>query len=187
MVTLNRNWSQSCYCRCLSDDFITIFLATQTMVDSNKQETKRIISLSVIQNYVHYFYPNLKKCRQDTRSCVVANVAYLPEVYIHHYCHGDTVVLKNSRISAKILKTEGLGKKKICIYETYKNTVMPHGRDIYAKAYDMEKATICKYPQSDHALPHWKYVLRCCAKCNIINITVYKTDDTHPNPSRSIH
>ena len=42
-----------------------------------------------------------------------------------------------------MLKTEGLGKKKICIYETYKNTVIPHGRNIYAKEYDMAKETMC--------------------------------------------
>ena len=30
---------------------------------------------------------------------------------------------------------------------------MPHGLHIYAKASDMEKVTVCEYPQSDHALP----------------------------------
>ena len=55
--------------------------------------------------------------------------------------------LKNSRISAKMLKIEGPGKKKISIYETYKNTVMPHGRHIYAKAYDTAKESICVYSQ----------------------------------------
>ena len=30
----------------------------------------------------------LKKCRQDTRSWVVSNVAYPPKVCIHHYHHG---------------------------------------------------------------------------------------------------
>ena len=48
-------------------------------------------------------------------------------------------------ISAKMLKTEGLGKKQIRIYDTYKNTVMPHGRHIYAKACDIAKATMCAY------------------------------------------
>ena len=47
---------------------------------------------------------------------------------------------------------------------------MPHGRHIYAKSSDMTKAKMCTYPQSDHALPHWKYVLRCCAECLCINI-----------------
>ena len=35
------------------------------------------------------------------------------------------------------------GGKENRIYETYKNTVMPHGRHIYAKAYEMAKATMC--------------------------------------------
>ena len=40
------------------------------------------------------FPPQLKKCCQDTRSCVVANVAYLPRLYIHHYYHGVIVIKK---------------------------------------------------------------------------------------------
>ena len=47
---------------------------------------------------------------------------------------------------------------------------MPHGRHIYAKAYYIEKATICAYPQSDHALPHCKCILQCCAKFPCGNI-----------------
>ena len=46
------------------------------------------------------------------------------------------------------------GEQENCIYETYKNTVMPHGRHIYAKSYDMAKATMCANPYSDHTLPH---------------------------------
>ena len=45
-------------------------------------------------------------------------------------------------------------KKHINIYETYKNTVLPHGRHIYAKEYDMTQDTMCAYPQSDNALRH---------------------------------
>ena len=48
---------------------------------------------------------------------------------------------------------------------------MPHGCHIYAKASDMAKTKMCAYPQSDHALTHWKGVLRCCDKCLYINIT----------------
>ena len=46
------------------------------------------------------------------------------------------------------------GGKSNCIYEKYKNTFMPLGNHIYAKTSDMEKAKMCAYPQSDHALPH---------------------------------
>ena len=63
---------------------------------------------------------------------------------------------------------------------------MPRGRHIYAKAYDMVKSTICAYSHSDHVLPHWKFVLRCCAKYTIIILPVQETDDKHPDTSPSI-
>ena len=87
---------------------------------------------------------------------MVANVANLPKLYIRHYRHGVISIFKNLWILAKILKTEGLGKNQNRIYETYKNTVMPHGHNIYAIEYHMDKATMCAYSQSNHALPHWK-------------------------------
>ena len=61
------------------------------------------------------------------------------------------------------------------ISETYKNTVMPHGRHIYANTSDMANTTICTYHQYEHAPPHWKCVLRCCAKCPCINLPNQKT------------
>ena len=32
---------------------------------------------------------------------------------------------------------------------------------------------------SDHALPHWKFVLRCCADCLCINIIYQETTKKH--------
>ena len=81
---------------------------------------------------------------------MVANVAYLPKVYIHHYCNGE-IVIKRTQGSQPKFSKQKVWRKINDIYETYKNTVMPHGRHIYSKAYDMEKATICAYSQSDHA------------------------------------
>ena len=78
------------------------------------------------------------------------------------------------------------GGKLNRIYETYKNTAIPHGRHIYAKSYYMEKETICSYSQLDHELPHWKCVLRCCYKCPSINISDQETDDQYPNTIPSI-
>ena len=108
MVTLNRNWFQNWYYGCLSENLITILLGTQTMVDSKNQEYNQwfyimFIISAPIRNIYH----------QDTRSCVVVNAAYLPKLYIHHHCHGEIIILKKSRISAKMLKTEGLGKNQI--------------------------------------------------------------------------
>ena len=55
--------------------------------------------------------------------------------------------LKDKIQSSQIIRS---GEKSHHIYETYKNTVMPHGRHIYAKEYDIAQATMCAYPQSDH-------------------------------------
>ena len=63
---------------------------------------------------------------------------------------------------------------------------MPHGRRIYAKAYDMAKETMCAYSQSDHALPHWKYVLQCCAKLPSINLPDQEKYDQYSNTIPSI-
>ena len=63
---------------------------------------------------------------------------------------------------------------------------MPHGIHIYAKASDMENATMCTYPQSEHSLPHWKCVLRCCTDCPCINIPDQETTKTHDKTTPSI-
>ena len=117
------------------------------MLDSKNEEMQRIISLSGIINYVHYFHLNLKNV--VTRFCVVVNFVYLPKLYIPHYYHGVTGIFKN------YAQNRRSGGKANCIYEAYKNKVMPNGHHIYAKAYDMSKATMCAYPQSYHSFPHW--------------------------------
>ena len=78
------------------------------------------------------------------------------------------------------------GEKSHYIYETYKNTVLPHGRHIYAKASDMKNATMCTYPQSEHALPHCTCVLRCCAECPCINLPYQETNIKHEDTTLSI-
>ena len=53
---------------------------------------------------------------------------------------------------------------------------MPHGSNIYVKASDMAKATMCTYPQSDNVLPHCKCVLQLFAKFLCINLPDQKTN-----------
>ena len=77
-------------------------------------------------------------------------------------------------------------KKAHHIYETYKNTVIPYGRHFYAKAYDMANAIMCTYPQSDHALPNWKFVLRCCVEFPYINLPDQETNKKHEETTPSI-
>ena len=80
--------------------------------------------------------------------------------------------LKDKIQNAQIRRS---GEKAHHIYETYKNTMMPHGRHIYAKSSDMAKANMYKYPHSDHALPHCKFVLQCCANFPCINLPDQET------------
>ena len=63
---------------------------------------------------------------------------------------------------------------------------MLHGRHIYAKASDMENSTMCTYPYCVHALTHWKYVLRGCAKFAYINIIDQETDNHYSETTLSI-
>ena len=63
---------------------------------------------------------------------------------------------------------------------------MPHGCHIYAKASNMANATMCTYTQSDHALPHWKCVFRCCADCTCINLPDQETNKQYEEITPSI-
>ena len=69
------------------------------------------------------------------------------------------------------------GEKAHHRYETYKNTAMPHGHHTFEQAYDMAQATMCAYPPSNHALTHWKCLLRWCANCLCINLPYQETDN----------
>ena len=80
--------------------------------------------------------------------------------------------LKDKIQNAQIRRSS---EKSHHIYETYKNTVMPHGRHIYSKSSDISHVKMCTYPQSDHALPQWKFVLRCCFECTYINLPCQET------------
>ena len=42
---------------------------------------------------------------------------------------------------------------------------MPYGCHIYITSVYMDISTMCDFPSDKHALPHWKYVLRCCSTC----------------------
>ena len=53
---------------------------------------------------------------------------------------------------------------------------MPHGRHVYDKSSDMPKATMCTYPQYDHAFPHYKCVFWCFADCPCINLPDRETN-----------
>ena len=67
--------------------------------------------------------------------------------------------------------------------------MIPHGRHIYSKAYDMEQANMCAYPHSYHEITHRKCVLRCCADCPCINLPYQEIDNhnSYTTPSIRLH
>ena len=105
MVTLNHNWFQifylQVYVRELHNNLVSATIYGG-LKEARDKDDNIIISDSTLGSL---FPPQLKKCRQDTRSCVVENVAYLPKLYIYHYCHVRMVILEKSRISAQMIKT----------------------------------------------------------------------------------
>ena len=62
--------------------------------------------------------------------------------------------LKKLKDQTQNYQSRRSGEKAYHIYTTYKNTVITHGRHIYAKSSDMASATMCTYPHSGNALPH---------------------------------
>ena len=78
------------------------------------------------------------------------------------------------------------GEKAHHIYETYKNTLIPHEHHIYARLSYMEKTKLCTYPQSGCAFPHWKCVLRFCSKWPCINLPDQEIDNQYSEITSSI-
>ena len=56
------------------------------------------------------------------------------------------------------------------LFETCKNYVMPHGKNIFQTEYDTDIEKICAYPSSKYALLNWKCVFCCCAQCSCIDL-----------------
>ena len=57
-----------------------------------------------------------------------------------------------------------------CLFETYENYGIPYGHHIYETAADMAMSTMCAYPPSQHALPHYKYLFGCYDNLPCIDI-----------------
>ena len=57
--------------------------------EARDEDDNIIISDSTLRSLLT---TQFKKCRQDTRSCVVENITYLTKVCIHHYYRGVIVI-----------------------------------------------------------------------------------------------
>ena len=132
MVTLNHSWFQNYYCKCLSGNFIIERWVPQRRMDLRRQDMQKIISWLVILHHDQFFHPNLRRCLQGTKSCVVASAAYLQKLFIHHYYNDVIVIWVSSMIAAKMRKTED-PLKSIIAYLIHIKTLWWHMGVIYTK------------------------------------------------------
>ena len=78
-------------------------------------------------------------------------------------------------------QNERSGEIVTCLFETYRNSVIPHGHHIYATTSDIAMAKMCAYPPYLYALPHWKFVLRCFSNFPLIDIPGQGSDRYNSN------
>ena len=120
---------------------------------------------------------------------MVANVAYLLKVYIHHYCHGKIIIKKTQGSQPKFSKQKVWGKSKFT-YMKHIKIQSCHMGVIFMPKHMTWKRQHCMHTHSQIIIHHTVNVyLRCCAKCPSINITDQETHDQYPNtiPSISFH
>ena len=63
---------------------------------------------------------------------------------------------------------------------------MTHGLHIYQTAPDMDMETVCEYPPSHHALPHWKLVLCSCSNHARIDLPRHESQNHHESTCTTI-
>ena len=75
------------------------------------------------------------------------------------------------------------------IFTTYKNSVQPHGCNIYNTAADMTTSTVFPCNSKYHGITYWKCVLRYCDKCPSIVLPSQKEikDTTNTCPTIIFH
>ena len=119
----------------------------------------------MIQYYKNKFHPNSKIWPLDTNLCVGVSVAYLPKAFIRWYYHGVSVFRRKLKDQICNAQNRRSGEMANRLFETYTNTFMPHGKHMCKTSSDMDMATMCTYPSSKYALPHYKCVLSDFAQC----------------------
>ena len=49
-----------------------------------------------------------------------------------------------------------------CLFDIYKDSIMPHVKHMCPTAYEIVMEKMCAYKSSNYALTHWKCVYNCC-------------------------
>ena len=132
----------------------------------------------MIQHYVQFFHSNSIIRLNNTRSCVVVSCEWCIYDKIIHLLLLSWInsYFKNLKDLSQNLQNRRYGEMDNRLFETYKNSVMPHDRHIYATASYMKMSKICEYPPSQHSFSHWKFVLYCCHHCPRIDLPAQQSD-----------
>ena len=102
----------------------------------------KMILLSVIQYCIHCCHLSKKKSARYKVMFVCECLISAKSIHSSLLSWRDRY-LKKLKDKIQNFQSRRSGEKSHHICETYKNTVMPHGRHIYAKASNMAKATMC--------------------------------------------
>ena len=95
--------------------------------------------------------------------------------------------LKQLKDWSKNSQNRSYGKIASIIFETYKNSVRPHGFHINTTVPDMAMVTKCTCNYLNNYLKHQKYVLCCCDKCPSIIIPSQEANMDTPKKCTTIN
>ena len=95
--------------------------------------------------------------------------------------------IKKTKNQINNVQNRRTGEIENRILETYTKSVMRHGHHIYKTASSIDMETMCAYPPYQHALPHCKCVLRCCANFPRIDLPSQHLDNHQPNTCTTIN
>ena len=92
-----------------------------------------------------------------------------------------SIVWKEKKDKIFNAKNIRFGEIPIRLFETNKNTAMPHGKYMFQTEYETAKERMCAYSSSKNVLPHWKHVLRCSAQFSRIDLSITELVQKNPN------
>ena len=185
MIRHNHNWLKKCYFRCPLDN---LGLVSDTPDGDLKDDRDEDDNIVISDSTFHSLLPPQLKQMSARYKVMCSCECCISDKIIHlSLLSWRDRYLEKLKDQSHNDQNRSSSEKSHHIYETYKNTGMSHGRHIYAKAYDMSQATMCAYTQSGHALPHWKYVLRCCSDFPFINIPYQEIDNHNSETTPSIN
>ena len=86
----------------------------------------------------------------NTKSCVVVSAEYMLRARIHHF-YNRVKVFEQLKYQSLHTKYRISCEMDNHLFETYKNSFVPHGEHIFKTYYDIYMATMCAYPSSKYA------------------------------------